>query len=267
MQSNCLDIVRRHDPDRFLLSLMVPQRYRPSLWALFAFNYEIAKTREVVSETMIGLIRLQWWRDAIDEIYSDKPVRKHEVVDALCRIIEQYDLPREDFDALIYAREFDLEGVTPANLSGLMKYCEYTATPLNRLVLKICGQFENESTLNAISSHYALIGTLRAVPYMLNQRRLMLPQDMLSKYNISEQKLFDFNEKENLPKVVMDIITSQNQLRYAATGVKSPFLKAMQKMSYLYRVQLESVQGDVFDSALHVPPRFMALRVWVSSKT
>ena len=76
----CGNLVRQQDPDRFLLSLFVPAKVRPALWALYAFNYEIAKTREVVSETATGLIRLTWWREAIDEIYQGRPVRQHQVV-------------------------------------------------------------------------------------------------------------------------------------------------------------------------------------------
>ena len=256
------NIVRQQDSDRFLLSLMVPSRFRSALWALFAFNYEIAKTREVVSETQIGLIRLQWWREAISEIYEDKPVRQHEVVEALTQVIKEYNLPREDFDALIYAREFDLEGVTPANLEGLLHYCDYTTTPLYRLVLQIINESSDESVLKEISVHYALIGTLRAVPYMFNQRRLMLPSDILTKYELSEQKLFDFKQFEKLPEVIKEILREQNQFR----NTSSKFLKAAQKVTKLYQTQIESVQYDVFDSRLTVQPRFMALRVWSSSQ-
>ena len=122
----CGNIVRQQDSDRYLLSLFAPAKHRHALWALFAFNCEIAKTREVVSETTIGLIRLQWWRDAIAEIYEGKPVRQHEVVQPLAQAIKNYHLPRDLFDTLIYAREFDLEDVIPSNIAGLRTYCEKT---------------------------------------------------------------------------------------------------------------------------------------------
>ena len=59
-------LVRRHDRDRFLTALFAPAERREDLLALYAFNYEIAKTREVVSEPVLGQIRLQWWRETID---------------------------------------------------------------------------------------------------------------------------------------------------------------------------------------------------------
>src|SRR5579871_3364824 len=64
--SYCEDTVRRYDRDRYRLALSQRPDRRPALFALFAFNHEIAKTREVVSDPTLGLIRLQWWRDAID---------------------------------------------------------------------------------------------------------------------------------------------------------------------------------------------------------
>ena len=54
--STLQNLVQRHDPDRYLLSLFAPARHRAALWALYAFNHEIAKTREVVTETTMGLI-------------------------------------------------------------------------------------------------------------------------------------------------------------------------------------------------------------------
>ena len=65
------------DNDRFLTALFAAAAEREALFALYAFNIEIAKTRETVSEPLIGQMRLQWWRDAIDEIFGDGPVRRH----------------------------------------------------------------------------------------------------------------------------------------------------------------------------------------------
>ncbi len=81
--SYCGELVRRHDPDRFLLTLFAPASMRESLFALYAFNYEIAKTRETVTETQLGLIRLQWWRDAISAIYDRGDVAAHHVLTPL----------------------------------------------------------------------------------------------------------------------------------------------------------------------------------------
>ena len=78
--SYCGDQIRRYDRDRFLTALFAPADRREDLFALYAFNLEVAKTREVASEAMLGQIRLQWWRDALDEVFAGKPPRQHAVV-------------------------------------------------------------------------------------------------------------------------------------------------------------------------------------------
>ena len=70
MSGHCQDLVARADKDRYLSCLFAPPDARPHLFALFAFNVEIARIRESVSEPQIGLIRQQWWLDAIDGIYA-----------------------------------------------------------------------------------------------------------------------------------------------------------------------------------------------------
>lgn len=260
----CGNIVRQQDSDRFLLSLFAPVKHRAALWTLYAFNHEIAKTREIVSDTTIGLIRLQWWRDAIKEIYEGSKPRQHEVVEPLSQVIKQYNLPRELFDKLIYAREFDLEDVPPADLNGLLNYCEYTNAPLMQLSLKILGQDYNDTMVVDISKRYALVGVIRAVPYMLSRRQNMLPQDILDKNNLTSQKLFDFKGKSKLPDIIKEILNAEKDFRYDNCGYSTPrFLKKMLKMTALYEAQIKKVDYDLFDPKMNMTPKCMALRLWL----
>ena len=263
--SYCCNIVRKHDPDRFLLSLLVPACHRESVWALYAFNFEIAKTREIVSETTIGLIRLQWWREAIADIYQGKPPREHEIVSALAGVIKKYNLPQELFDNLIYAREFDLEDRSPASIEGLYNYCIYTNVPLFKLVHLVIGEPINDTDVVDISAIYGLVGILRSTPYMISQRRIMLPQDLLEKNNITERKLFDFNKTAEISNVVKHLLESKQPFRYNVSGLKTPILRGGNKLVALYIQQIKRVEYNLFDAKMAIPPRFMALRVWFSA--
>lgn len=176
--SYCGELVRAHDRDRFLLSLLGPKEGREGLWALFAFNHEIARTREVVTETAMGHIRLQWWRDAIAGVYAGNTPDTNPVLAALAETIRKHGLPQDDFDALLYAREFDLEGVAPASPEGLEKYAGFTTAPLNRLALKVRGEAADEAVLRDVSVAYALAGLLRAVPFHESQGSSFMPSGM-----------------------------------------------------------------------------------------
>src|SRR3954465_7509110 len=76
-------IVRRHDRDRYQTALFAPADRREALFALYAFNHEVARVREAVTTPMLGQIRLQWWREIIDAAYAGTPARRHEVATPL----------------------------------------------------------------------------------------------------------------------------------------------------------------------------------------
>ena len=67
---HCRIQCRTYDYDRYFAAVTAPADIRRGLLALYAFNYEIASIRERVSETLIGEMRLQWWRDTISEFLS-----------------------------------------------------------------------------------------------------------------------------------------------------------------------------------------------------
>src|SRR5499427_171057 len=98
-------LVRRHDRDRYQTALFAPAARREALFALYAFNYEIARVRETVTQPMLGQIRLQWWREVLDAAYAGAPSRPHPVVIPMTAAIRDFGLTRGHFDRLIDARE------------------------------------------------------------------------------------------------------------------------------------------------------------------
>ena len=68
--SYCAREVKAYDPDRYLTALFAPKVYREAIFSLYAFSSDIARTRELVSEPILGQIRLKWWNDTISSIYE-----------------------------------------------------------------------------------------------------------------------------------------------------------------------------------------------------
>src|SRR5260370_38835805 len=93
-------LVQRHDRDRYQTVLFAPAARREALFALYAFNYEIAGGRESVTEPMLGRIRLQWRRETIAAAFDSGPVRTHIVVEPLTAIIREPPLPRAHSERL-----------------------------------------------------------------------------------------------------------------------------------------------------------------------
>lgn len=260
--SYCGTLIKDVDFDRFLLSLFLNADVREDVWAVLAYNHEISKTREVVSESTLGLIRLQWWRDAIKGIYEEGQVLEHEVVKPLADAIKRHDLPREAFDKLAYAREFDLEDVMPANLEGLMNYADFTTTPLMDLILKISGEEPDAHIVQPVAINYALAGIIRAMPHFIKNHRFLMPEDLFNKHGLDRDVIFEEEGRKGLALLVKDIC----EQRLPLTKPSHVFLKGSEVLSEIYFKQIKSLNFDVFDPKLQNAPPFKVMRLYFKTK-
>jgi phytoene synthase len=159
----CEETVRRVDPDRYIAALFAPVERRPLLFALYAFNHELARIGETVKEPMLGDVRLEWWREAAEEARDGHP-RAHDVVRALAEVFARSGPPLELFEAMIAARRLD---VSPAAaLSGLGEleaYADSTSGNLMRLAASVLDEHPpNDALMRHAGTAYALTGILRA---------------------------------------------------------------------------------------------------------
>ena len=101
------ETVRELDRDRYYSALFAPEDRQPHLFALYAFNAEVARIRDVASDPLPGEVRLQWWRDLLNG-NARGDAQSNPVSAALLHTIELNHLPRESFLNLIEARTLDL---------------------------------------------------------------------------------------------------------------------------------------------------------------
>ncbi len=201
----CEAEIRRADYDRYLSALFASAPVRRHLFALYAVNHEIAKTAEAVREPLAGAIRLQWWRETVEELYAGKP-RRHEAVLALAETLRQNDLPRGLFDALIGAREADFDAEPFADIAALEAYADATSGNVMRLAARILGASE-EYDVHAREAGiaYALTGILRALPYTAARRHLALPRTLLAEAELSAEDIFAGRSSAALKDVIAKI--------------------------------------------------------------
>lgn len=202
----CRSEVRRYDPDRYFSSLFAGDEGSRSLQALYAFNLEIAKTRETVSEVMLGQIRLQWWREALDGIYAGTP-RNHAVVTALAHAVETHGLERSGFERIIDGREFDLEDRQPHTITELVEYTAMTSGALTGLTLACFGATgqEIEEFGRDAGIAWALTGLLLAVPFHASQERCFLPGDLMEQHEVTPRALYRGQSIDGLKMIVAEI--------------------------------------------------------------
>ena len=121
----CAAIVEKGDPDRFRFAMAAPVTARAVLFPIYAFNVEVARAPWVTKEPMIAEMRLQWWRDAMDEIAERGIVRRHEVVTPLAQVLTP-ELAQE-LDRLVAARRWDIYRDPFEDAAHFTQYLEETA--------------------------------------------------------------------------------------------------------------------------------------------
>ncbi len=271
--SPCAEQVRRHDPDRYLCTLFAPAARREALFALYAFNDEIARTREQVSEPMLGMIRLQWWRDAVAAIYDGKPP-KHDVAAALAAAAAAGGLERAEIDRLIDSRERDLDDEPPADLAALEDYADGTSATLARLAVGVLGGGAGaREAARHVGIAWALTGLLRAVPFHASAGRLYLPVELLAAAGVTRGEVFAGRSPAGLSVVAKQVADAARVHLDAARALRGKVprdaLAALLPATLAARdlARLASARHDVFDPSLAASGLGRKLRLVIAAVT
>jgi 15-cis-phytoene synthase len=182
MNQSIAALVRRHDPDRFLTALFAPPVKRDALLTLYAFNHELARAREVVSEPPLALIRLQWWREVVEGTR-----RRHEVAEPLAVAIEAGELHRADLLTLIDAREVEAEPAIET-LGAWLAYLLGNAGGLAVVAGRLLSTPKPEA-LRPLGAAYGVAGLLRSIPTHARQGRCLLPEDVLAEHGLTREQV------------------------------------------------------------------------------
>ena len=189
---HCEHLVRGADRDRFLATLFVPAEHRPALFALYAFNAEIARVRDIAREPLPGEVRLQWWREVLTGERREE-ARANPVAAALLDTIERHGLPVSELVDLIDARIFDVYDDPMPTLAALESYAAKTASALFMLAAQILqpGSAVKAEKLSLYAGiAYALAGLLRAFPWQASRRQLYVPLEILHRHGAQAEDVF-----------------------------------------------------------------------------
>ena len=158
------DALKKADPDRYRAALMSARQGRQDLLILYAFHYELSKVPDVTSEPMLGQIRYEWWREAIDEIYTGREVRRHEISTPLAEMLIRADVPRFWIDRLIDGRARDLDPQAFTDMDDAREYARQTSGQLMQIAVKVLDGTPNDDVLRA-GEAWGLTGLARSYGY------------------------------------------------------------------------------------------------------
>ena len=171
----CLQEVRKHDRDRYLALLAAPPAARRRLVALYAFNAEIARIRETVTQPLLGEMRLQWWRDGL---HGRGEGTTHPAMALLKEDLAAAGHGSDCLDVLIEGRRGDLYGDEPESWEDLEDYLRATSSALMVAGLKIldAARPETVARAEALGLAYGYAGLARSLEYQRRQGRCLLPR-------------------------------------------------------------------------------------------
>ncbi|GFE51696.1 phytoene synthase [Roseobacter cerasinus] len=159
----CAGLVQHGDPDRFAATMASPLSTRRRLFPLYAFNVEVARAPWVTKEPMIAEMRLQWWRDALEEIAEGRPPRRHEVVTPMARMLTP-DQARA-LDTLVAARRWDIGTEAFEDETALWRYLDATTgTLLWTAAASLGAPAGDEAALRQTARAVALANWMLALP-------------------------------------------------------------------------------------------------------
>ena len=167
----CAGLVQRGDPDRFMAAMAARPSARDVLFPLYAFNLEVARAPWLTQEAIIAEMRLQWWRDALDEIGQGGNVRRHEVVTPLAAVLDEEAASL--LDKLIVARRWDIYKDPFEDAAHFAEYLDATSGNLMWVAARALGDAD-ESAVRDMAYASGLANWFRAIPELEAQKRVPL---------------------------------------------------------------------------------------------
>ncbi|MFC5068973.1 phytoene/squalene synthase family protein [Flaviflagellibacter deserti] len=257
----CQELVRDEDRDRFLTTLFAPDERRQALYALYAFNTELARVRESVSDPIPGEIRLTWWREVFEGSRKGE-AEAHPVARALLSAIHDNRLPFEPFIRMTEARVFDLYDDPVPTVGDLEGYAGDTSSALIRLASIVLTGGEEPGGA-AAAGHagvaYAITGLLRAFPFHAQRGQIFVPAEVLARNGVGRE---DVLSGRTTPEILAALKEMRelawrhlDAARAAMTGVDGQALAAFLPGALVagYLKRMERRDYDPFRTPVEVP--------------
>ncbi|CAG8440960.1 4292_t:CDS:2 [Dentiscutata heterogama] len=266
----CSDLVRKHDPENYLVSMFYPKHLQKVYYTIRAFNLELVMVRDSVSNPQIGKIRMQFWRDTIDNVFKGKPPQQP-IAQALFNALETCRLSPLFFKRVIDEREANLDDLPYFSIKDLESYGENTASCLLYLHLESLNvkDMQADHAASHIGKAIGIVTILRAFPYLASKRRMLLPTELIAKHNISQEEIFRSGPVKGLDDVVFEIatlahdhlLTARSFLPYIPGQALPALLSAVPCDLYLKR--LEKYNFNVFEPKVNRKDWRLPIQLWL----
>ncbi|MBS9720664.1 phytoene/squalene synthase family protein [Tianweitania sp. BSSL-BM11] len=222
----CRARVAQSDRDRYLSVLYAPENKRAHLFALYAFNAEVAEITARVREALPGEIRLQWWRDVLTGgAYSGEGVP---LANALLQTITDFKLPPAAFEAYLDARIGDLYADPFPDRTELEAYCGQTASATIQLACLILDA-ETAPLAAEAAGHggcaMGIAGLIRLMPLHRARGKCSVPLDLLQAAGLTPESFLAGDNADGV-RAAVEMMAALAQEHYGKFAVAAAALPA-----------------------------------------
>lgn len=172
--------------------LLTPRRLRQDFYNVYAYCRIADDLADEIGDDAESLRRLDEWGEWLVGCYEGRPPR-HPVFEALQVTIEQFQIPRQPFLALLEAFRQDQRVKRYATFDQLLDYCRRSANPVGHLVLYLAGCFDSERARAAdqICTGLQLANFWQDVRRDARMGRIYIPSRDLERYQVNPDSLGD----------------------------------------------------------------------------
>ena len=188
-------LATHHYENFHVVSWMLPRQLRRHFYNVYAYCRWADDLGDEVADPARALELLDWWEHELNLCYEGRP--SHPVFVALAQTILEFDIPAEPFRDLLTAFRQDQTLHRYATWQDLLQYCRYSANPVGRLVLYLCGyrDSERQRLSDATCTALQLANFWQDVSRDLEKGRIYIPMDALARHGLQasdiESRVFD----------------------------------------------------------------------------
>jgi len=195
-----------------VVSWLLPKRLHQHFYNVYAYCRWADDLGDEVPDPLRALQLLDWWERELDLCYDGKP--SHPVFVALRQTILAKDIPKQPFADLLKAFRQDQTTKRYANWDAVLGYCVYSANPVGRLVLYLCGyrdeqrQRLSDTTCTALQ----LANFWQDVSRDLDKGRIYIPLDAAAAQGLTEDDIVERRFDDRYIRLMQDLISRTRAL-------------------------------------------------------
>ncbi|MBV6434195.1 MAG: Hydroxysqualene synthase [Bryobacteraceae bacterium] len=205
-------LATRHYENFHVVSFLLPKRLHQDFFNVYSFCRWADDLGDEMGDTEQSLRLLEWWREELEDMYAGKAA--HPVFVALASTVKEHELPIVPFSDLITAFVQDQNVNRYQRWEDLFEYCRYSANPVGRLVLYLCGyrDVERQKLSDATCTALQLANFWQDVTVDLDKDRVYIPLDVMHRHDYTVAELYARRYTPEFRKVMVEVVAKAREL-------------------------------------------------------